>query len=139
MLVLSRRPTQQLFFPSLQTTLKVLSIKAKTVRLGVEAPPEVVVLRGELRPQTEGPPVPAPGTEADRCNPRHSVRELLNNLVLGIALLRRQVGTGFDFGAHATLKKMDAELEALRRDLAALWDGRFDRISPLQMTGWAGD
>jgi len=137
MLVLSRRPTEKLLFPSLNTTVKVLSIRPKLVRLGVEAPPEVVVLRGELRPHTEGPPVPAPATAADAGNLRHFVRERLNNLILRIALLRLQMRTGLNPGVDTTLEKMGAELEALRRRVGALGDVRPDRASALQVAGRA--
>jgi carbon storage regulator len=122
MLVLSRRLAEKLLFPAFNVTVEVLSIRSNQVRLGIEAPPTVAILRGELRPRTEGPPTPAPGLEADPVHPRHLVRDRLNNLVLGIALLRRQVQAGLNAGALATLEKMDAELDTLRRQLGALRD-----------------
>jgi carbon storage regulator CsrA len=133
MLVLSRRPAEKILFPSLNATVEILSIKPKLVRLGIEAPPAVVVLRGEIRPSPEGPPAHAPAVETDARHPRHLVRERLNSLVVGLALLRRQVQAGLSAGAVATLEKMDGELEALRGQLDSLWEDSTEMrpVSPL--------
>ena len=48
MLVLSRRLGQKILFPGLNLSIRIVSCKGKGVRLGIEAPPEVLVLRGEL-------------------------------------------------------------------------------------------
>jgi carbon storage regulator CsrA len=48
MLVLSRRAADQILIPSLGITLEVLSIKGNVVKLGIDAPQSVRVLRGEL-------------------------------------------------------------------------------------------
>jgi carbon storage regulator CsrA len=128
MLVLSRRPAEKLLFPAFNVTVEVLSIKSNQVRLGIEAPPAVIVLRGELRPRTERPRTPPPGREADPVHPGHLVRDRLNNLVLGIALMRRQVQAGLNAGALATLEQMETELDLLRRQLNVLRD------DPTEMT-----
>lgn len=49
MLVLSRKPTERILIGEL-ITVKVLSVSGNKVRLGIDAPAEVPVLRGELRP-----------------------------------------------------------------------------------------
>lgn len=46
MLVLSRRVEDSLVFPDLGITVEVLNMKGKSVRLGVDAPVEIKVLRG---------------------------------------------------------------------------------------------
>ena len=48
MLVLSRRRNEKVVLPGLNVTVQVVSAKAGVVRLGIEAPPEVQVLRAEL-------------------------------------------------------------------------------------------
>ncbi len=48
MLVLSRREAESVRFPGLGITIKVLVVKGKTTRLGIDAPTEINVLRGEL-------------------------------------------------------------------------------------------
>jgi carbon storage regulator CsrA len=54
MLVLSRRPGESVVLPDLGVTVVVSSVRNGVVRLGIEAPPEVAVLRQELvgRPRT---------------------------------------------------------------------------------------
>ncbi len=59
MLVLTRRTNESIVLPGLGVAFRVLSVRGANVRIGVEAPPEVVVLRDELLPLT-GTVVPAP-------------------------------------------------------------------------------
>src|SRR5260370_8286306 len=49
MLVLSRRLNEKVVFPDFHTAVQVLSVKGGKVRLGIEAPPAVTVLREELQ------------------------------------------------------------------------------------------
>ena len=48
MLVLSRRVGERIFFPGINAYVKVAAVKSGTVRLSIEAPSEVLVLREEL-------------------------------------------------------------------------------------------
>lgn len=48
MLVLSRKKGQTILIPSIGLRLEVVEIKGSTVRLGVVAPRDVNVVRGEL-------------------------------------------------------------------------------------------
>jgi carbon storage regulator CsrA len=52
MLVLSRRLNEKLLFPGLHTSIQVVSIKPGMVRLGIEAPDDVRVLREEVPDRT---------------------------------------------------------------------------------------
>lgn len=54
MLVLSRRPSEKIVLPGLGVTVQVVAVKPGVVRLGIEAPRGVLVLREELLP----PPAP---------------------------------------------------------------------------------
>ena len=49
MLVLSRKRNEQVLVDG-QITIEVLQIKGNTVRLGISAPRNVKVMRGELKP-----------------------------------------------------------------------------------------
>ncbi len=48
MLVLSRRLNEKILLPSIHTSVEVLDIKGDRVRLGIEAPASVMILREEL-------------------------------------------------------------------------------------------
>jgi carbon storage regulator CsrA len=48
MLVLTRRLEEKIFFPSIGAYVQVLAIKGGQVRLGIDAPSEVLVLRAEV-------------------------------------------------------------------------------------------
>ena len=56
MLVLSRRLHEKVLFPGLNITVQVVSIKPGVVRIGIEAPPDVRIVREEILAQ---PPAPA--------------------------------------------------------------------------------
>ena len=49
MLVLSRRENEKILFPGLGIEVQVVKTNANIVRLGIEAPSDVRVLRGELK------------------------------------------------------------------------------------------
>ena len=53
MLVLTRRPHEKIVLPGLGVTIQLVSIKGGTVRIGIEAPPDVQVMREELLDQSQ--------------------------------------------------------------------------------------
>jgi carbon storage regulator CsrA len=54
-LVLSRRVGEKLVLPGLGVTVEVLAVKGRVVRIGIVAPPDVKVVRGELLGQPASP------------------------------------------------------------------------------------
>ena len=48
MLVLSRRCNEPIVFPGLGITVRVVRLRGAVVRIGIEAPADVKVVRGEL-------------------------------------------------------------------------------------------
>ena len=48
MLVLSRRPGERILFPSAGISVEIIKTRGNTVRVGIEAPEDIRVLRGEL-------------------------------------------------------------------------------------------
>lgn len=59
MLVLTRRPNESIVFPALGVTVRILEVRGSSVRLGIEAPRDVVVMRAELLEPLGGPPKPS--------------------------------------------------------------------------------
>ncbi|HZY89050.1 MAG TPA: carbon storage regulator [Gemmataceae bacterium] len=56
MLVLSRKPGEQVLVPQCALTVTVLSVEGNTVRLGISAPAEVGVYREEVWRRLGGRP-----------------------------------------------------------------------------------
>src|SRR5262245_23216293 len=113
MLVLSRRPDEKILLPSVPAVIKVISAAAGVVRLGIEAPPHVPILREEVRAKGQ----PEPPAEAP-ANLRQTVRNRVRELALGLALLRAQLSE-CSGAIRQTLDGLEREIEALRRTLAS--------------------
>jgi carbon storage regulator CsrA len=88
MLVLSRRFQETIKFPQLDITIEILRIKGKSVRVGVDAPVEIKVVRGELFDENR--------TDLKRllisAEDEHKIRNQLNTLTIASATAKR-----FDF------------------------------------------
>ncbi|QDU27055.1 Polar-differentiation response regulator DivK [Anatilimnocola aggregata] len=101
MLVLSRRQDEKVCFPNLGIEVQVIRTGGKVIRLGVVAPPEVPVLRGELLQSAEIAKtaentkrlVNGPAEEALK-RFRHDVRDRLNVACLGLQVLQRRIDAG---------------------------------------------
>lgn len=62
MLVLTRSEDDQILIPALGIKLQVLSIRGKNVKIGIEAPKEISIVRGELVPAETPARLPVAGT-----------------------------------------------------------------------------
>ncbi len=102
MLVLSRRTDERIIFANLGVTVQVLQVKHNQVKLGIEAPPSVRVLRQELQEAGIEPPAAA-----------HSLANLLNKMGLTLHLLERQWQLGKNEEAAASLAQARQLLEKL--------------------------
>jgi carbon storage regulator len=118
MLVLSRRLNEKIVFPGTQISVQVVAIKPGTVRLGIDAPRTVTVLREEVpdRIAEWGPsPCQSPGL-GKQADLRKANRMLRNRLRAGRAdlqLLRRQLRLGLIQEAEETVDKMQHNFELL--------------------------
>src|SRR5262249_43867360 len=120
MLVLSRRIHEKIVIPCIGASVQVLSIRSGVVRIGIEAPPHVSVVREELLANSP----PTNGGGMDLAKPglnlrelRHMVRNRISTANLGLAVLRRQCQAGLTEAAEATLQKLDAEFQALQEQV----------------------
>src|SRR4051794_6490482 len=119
MLVLSRRPSEKIIFPGIDVTVQVVAVRPGAVRLGIEAPPGVTVLREEVlaRAGTQGPgvtPLPDAAAGPTLCQLNHLLRNWLDVAAVGLALLHRQIQAG---STATTLDPFDEEIGALRRHM----------------------
>ncbi len=115
MLVLSRRQDDKIVFPNLGITVEILKIAGRCVRIGVEAPPDVRVLRHELADklaQSTSSPITAQAKSRD-----HRLRNRLNKATIGLQLAQKQLELGQLDGADQTLAKVLSEFQTLDDDL----------------------
>lgn len=111
MLVLSRRAEERVIFPQLGVTIHVLGVRGNAVRIGVEAPREIKVLRDELAgaaaPATAGAKPPSAS---------HARNNRLNKISLLTHLLEKQWQAGRGADAEATLRKLAEAVASLERE-----------------------
>ena len=48
MLVLTRRAHEKILIPAIKTSVQILNIRSNAVRLGIDAPPEIAIVRDEI-------------------------------------------------------------------------------------------
>jgi carbon storage regulator CsrA len=77
MLVLSRRPNEKIVIPGLNLTIQVVAINPGVVRIGIQAPPDIPIVRDELldpaETQVAQPPSDHPSDTFARSEPRKCV------------------------------------------------------------------
>ena len=107
MLVLSRRRQETIKFPELDISIEIFQVKGSTVRLGIDAPVEVKVLRGEL----ESPDQPEVTKKIlVSAKDVHDMRNKLNGLTIAAGLAKKLLALGETNVAASTL---DEALESL--------------------------
>lgn len=110
MLVLSRKPRETIVFPRLGVTVEILRAAGGKVRVGIDAPPEVSILRGELAATPlNGSALLAHSNSRTR---NHRLRNRLHTANLGLNLLEKQLRMGLYQQAEETLAQT---LEAFRQ------------------------
>lgn len=117
MLVLSRRPGQKVVFPSLGIAIEVLRSRGAVTRLGIDAPDDVPVLRDEVISKNA-----EAGFELSRASStpgerqrRHEWKNKLNQLMLKLQLLQRQLELGQAVDPERSLSEVFAELTDLEQ------------------------
>jgi len=112
MLVLSRRPNDRVVFPELGITIQVVRVDGKTVRLGIDAPRHVSILRHEIAEQETRKP------REQSVNLSHELRNRLNSTTLGLHLLQKQLERGRSEEVDATLSAIMQELSSMEQFIA---------------------
>jgi carbon storage regulator CsrA len=123
MLVLTRRLKEKIVFPSIQTEVQILGMKGGQVRLGIEAPAQVAVLREELTGQQETWDANGAAAEWSPAGSEslrevgHRLRNRLNDVGLNLAVLRQQLRQDQAAVADLTIIRIEDDLQQLRREL----------------------
>ena len=110
MLVLSRHVDDTIVFPDLDISIQVLHLKGKSVRIGVDAPIEVKIMRGELSDESDNRVSQEFALTGES---EHEIRNKLNALNIAFALAKKLVDRG-EFNLAATrLYEAVAELNTV--------------------------
>lgn len=113
MLVLSRRKQQEVLFPNLGITVQVLQIRGQIVKIGIEAPKDVPVIRREV---LDAESYDSPPNSDDHLS--HQLRNELNVLQLRVQALQRQLERGETLDAESTLQTLLHGIEAVDRQIS---------------------
>jgi len=128
MLVLTRRENEKIVFPAVNTSVEVLEVKAGRVRLGIQAPRDLQILREEV--------MKADGIHLSDQNAlesfaaqmlrktKHQMRNDLNKATIGLALARRQLKAGMIENLDATLDKIGQGFDGLNQQVETLIEKR---------------
>lgn len=111
MLVLSRGPKDKVLFPNLGISVEILRISGSRVRIGVEAPKDVRVLRHELE-DMQNSSDPEGSAEQER-ELSHRLRNRLNTAHLSLSLMEKQLDAGMHEEALLTLHRALREFDAV--------------------------
>jgi CheY-like chemotaxis protein/sRNA-binding carbon storage regulator CsrA len=112
MLVVSRKEHEQIVFPTIGASVELLQLKGNIARIGIVAPRELPILRGELVDENTPHYDPeAAKAERDR---EHAIRNELHIAALGLGLLRKQLQAGQADAADRTLEMLIEKVSNLR-------------------------
>lgn len=116
MLVLSRRLNEKILFPGINATVEVVSSKGGVFRVGINAPPEVTVLREEIahgQVSTANPQTVPTQQNLNRLLDQLRDRLRLNSSGLGMVQLLLDTGNLVD--ARQLLTRLHDDLQLLCR------------------------
>jgi CheY-like chemotaxis protein/sRNA-binding carbon storage regulator CsrA len=112
MLVVSRKERDTIVFPTIGASVELLQLKGNVARLGITAPRDLPILRGEL--VDENTPQYDPEAAKAAKEREHALRNELNIAALGLGLLRKQLQAGQGAAADQTLEMLIHKVSHLR-------------------------
>ncbi len=118
MLVLSRRPSEKILFPNLGISVEIIQTKGNTVRVGIEAPPEIRVLRDELAEQEDFEPIYSLSQSSDfssiKSQQKDQLCQQIDEIGLAIALAQNQQRQGLTDNVDMALEQATERLQVLK-------------------------
>ncbi|QDT01319.1 response regulator [Adhaeretor mobilis] len=127
MLVLSRGPEDRICFPTLGVNIEIIRVDGNRVRVGIDAPREIPVLRHELVEKSEysatenavsSPSKHSAKPQVADKGPSHDMRNKLNSANLALNLAVKQLDAGMSEKAMQTLHKALRSYDQLEEEVA---------------------
>jgi carbon storage regulator CsrA len=131
MLILSRKETEKILFPTLDVTVEVLRIQGHKVRLGIDAPSDIPVVRNELSGLKSVEFTAESDPKENLSRLLHALRQRLDRAALPLNRLHRRMESSGDTVAQALILEVFRELQALDREAGASLEptpGRVTRV-----------
>lgn len=117
MLVLSRRESDKVLFPSLGISVEVLRVQGNKTRLGITAPAEVPILRHEIADLKDIQFVPGDHANEDRLrNLVFAIRSRLDVATIGLNKLHTSLDQGASGQEQQLIEDLYGELRSLERE-----------------------
>lgn len=113
MLVLSRRARQRVVFPHLGISISVLQVRGRIVKIGIEAPDSITVLREEVLSASAAEP-----ETSDIEVSEHQRRNEINLLQLRLLALQSRIDRGEIIAADSIVGDCLQNIHELDRELA---------------------
>ncbi len=125
MLILARQLNERIVMPTVPATIEVVTLKSNGVRLGIDAPPEVTILREEVLRRGELKPhnllaLSEADAEARLKRIKHLLGNRLKAVALGLDLVQKQIANTEASELATLLQRMESEVRRLDRQLRAL-------------------
>lgn len=155
MLVLSRKENESIVFPKLGISVQVTRLGGRVVKLGIEAPEDVRVYRGELVDEIQqnqgggdgssreskvdaNPQAAVAQTQPDSMQQaRHALRNRLNSALLGLQVLQSQIERGKVDDMEGTLFQIFQRLTDLNTDIDSTFQAAEKASGPSGQEGGA--
>ncbi len=117
MLVLSRKETEKLVFPTLGISIELLRIRGNRARLGIDAPAEIPVVRAEASglKSVEFTAEEPPAAQLSRLH--RAARQRLDRSAVTLNQLHRHLDNSGDRAAQQLIEDVFRELQALDREV----------------------
>jgi carbon storage regulator CsrA len=115
-LVLSRKENEKVLFPHLGIAVQILRVGGGKVRLGVEAPGDVSVVRHEIASEEQLAEF-SERLKRKAKGASHEVRNWLHTTLLGLCLAHKQLSRDMVEDAEDTLQRLMANMQGLDNEL----------------------
>jgi carbon storage regulator CsrA len=116
MLVLSRKENEKVVFPHLGVALQILRVGGGKVRVGIEAPDDVSVIRYEIA-SAEQLAEFSEKLQQSAGEMTHEVRNRLHTALLGLHLAQKQMEKNQHVDAEETIQALIGSLQGLDHEL----------------------
>jgi carbon storage regulator CsrA len=117
MLVLSRRETEKVLFPTLGISVEILRVRGNTTKLGIDAPADIPIIRHEIaRPKSIEFALDEGSSSEQLSGLAHAVRRRLSNAANALNQLHKEMDTNGDEAVQEIVMRLYADLEGLERE-----------------------